>query len=501
MRAPTGPRGRVNTPPIRGHLIGQRAGTGFRPFLPRIALLIAASTIAAGCLSNAEPPADPAPDTSIGGGIDYAEALFLKHDHLDPAEHLDFSMNVTPLAYRQISPPGTAPGAHGLDIHGNLLFVKTNNGFAGFSIYDISEPANPVLVGQYEDASTTSGDRTIEVSGDGKTVFLGSEGSRPGVHAIDISDPANPTFVDWFEIPRFGAHTIFAHETGDGRQLVFAVSVGVQILEYRETGTPLGMKLVPVSRYQTASDQLAKIPGSLVGDGTTYAIRDLYGHDIFVEDDPVTGQTLLYVAFAYEGLRIVDVSSPETPREIASWVPGGEGNPWYVHTVVTTHIDDRRIIIIGSEVFENRHLELPSPVWIVDGTNLANPVELATWTNPADVGSQNILMSAHDFRVEGTTLHLTHYHAGYWALDIADPANPEIIAFHLPAVDPGVRPDNPRADLDMAGIPLSIDVVARNGIAYVADLHTGLHVLQVDPLVAEYGASRDAAGSGEAPEA
>ncbi len=441
-------------------------------------LLTALTLVLAGCTTAPTSDNDASAALPPRTSVDYAEALFLKHDHLDPFEHAGFSFNVTPLAYLQLVPAGQDPGAHAVDIFGDYAFVKTNQAHVGFFIIDIRDPANASVIGSYEDASVPSGDRTLEVSADGKTVFLGSEGSRPGVHAVDISDPTDPTFVDFFELPRFGAHTIYAHATG-GRQFVYAVSFGVQILEYR--ATPAGMKLMPLGRYQTASDQLTKIPGDLVGDGTTYAIRDLYGHDLYVEDDPVTGQTLLYVAFAYEGLRIVDVSTPEAPVEVSRWVPGGEGAPWYVHTIYPTFINDRRILVIGSEVFENRHVDIPSPVWFVDATDLAAPRELTTWTNPAGVGSANLLMSAHDFRIEGTLLYLTHYHGGFFVLDIAIPEAPVVVAFHLTSVEPGHRPDSTlERGLDMGGLPLAFDVGVKDGIAYVADLHTGLHVLRVD---------------------
>lgn len=447
---------------------------------PTVAVLLLTAALA-GCVTDGVGPGG-----IPGIPVDPALAFVVDHDHLDLAEHA-VGWNLTLADWNGIQPKGTPSGAHAVDLNGNMLVVALNaltgEGERGFALFDVSEPAAPKLVHTYIDERATGGDRTVMFSADGKTVFLGAEHSERDevleslILAIDVSDPTAPKQVAQANVPPYGPHTVFAAEA-DGRQFVYVVSFGLQIFEFKGTSFEL------VGRYATAT------PGQLLAneDGVdqteTYAFRDVYAHDVFAWDDPVEGKHVAFVANAYEGLKILDLSEPRAPKELGTWIPDGPDAPSYVHTVTVRMMGDRRIAAVGAETFESRNRDVPSPVWFVDVTDLAAPRLLATYTNPTGAGSNDLLFSAHDMRfdeVDGRTyLWLSNYHGGVWVLQVDDPAAPQAAGFYLPNQDQGWAPPEDCCEgLRMSGVPATFDVVARDGIGYAADMWSGLYTLRL----------------------
>lgn len=447
----------------------------------RFALLLAAAVLA-GCASDDAGSFLPGTDPALPGPEDPLVPPD-GHDHLDPAEHA-LARNAKLVGHDGLVPRGENPGAHALEVVGDYLYVSTSFSLPGLAILDVANPADMKVMSVYEDAKAPGGDRAVAVSADGDFVFLGAEGGSEdaegnGVRIVDATDKAAPQDVGFYPIPYFGAHTVFASEIG-GVQYVYALSGGVHILRF-DRAVPGGPKLVPVGRYATATpEQITKDPGGSPQGRATYALRDAFAHDMFVQVDPVIDRPLMYVAYAYEGLKIVDIGDPSRPTLVASWVPGGEGAPWYVHTVAVTMIGDRRIAVVGSEVFEGRHLEVPSPVWILDVTDLSAPRLLHTWTNPGGHGSDSLFYSAHFLRIEDGRVALSHYHGGMWFLDIRDPDAVETVGYYMPHEDHGFAPpQNCCFGFHLAGIPMTMDVVWKDGVAFAADIFTGVYAVRL----------------------
>ncbi len=440
--------------------------------VPALSLLVALALVA-GCIA----PPDPEATGAVEGPLD---PLLTQHDHWNVTEHA-LSRNASVVAWLPLVSPGKQSGAHSVDVLGDLLVVGTAEGSEanGFVLVDVSDPERPAEVGRWTTTAGLSGDRAVMLSADGKTVFVGGVDA---IFAVDISDPASPKDAGAFANPRFGAHTLFAAEI-DGTQYVYVVGYGLVTLAYDAAADAFEF----LSRYVAATpDGLLDTP--LGGDGVTYAFRDTYGHDVYAEKDPESGAHLAYVAYAYEGLKIVDLSNPRVPVEVGTWRPEDEHAPYYVHTIWMSHKDGRDVAVVGSEVFENRHVTVPSPVWVLDVVDVGAPKLLATWLNPGHKGSDNLLFSAHDLRVtpEGI-VPLAHYHGGVWFLDLRDAAAVEAsgaireLGYAMPDRDNGWRPDGPCCGgFNMGGIPLTFDVLMQGRYAFAADLHTGLYVIRYD---------------------
>jgi hypothetical protein len=434
-------------------------------------------------------PVDPIPEEGEADG----------HDHADPLQHR-FALNASVLAYDDLRRFGWSQevpiGAHVVDLAPDrgLLAVGVNGGHGdegqqGFHLFDVSDPGRLVHLSYYESDQPVGGDRTLAFSGDGDTVFLGYEGdARPGVAAIDVSDPATPREVAFWDDPQgFGSHTISAGSIG-GVEHVFSLAMGVNILRYDSAGFTL------VGKYLTA-DQLAAIDavGMALGDGgagpaQTYALRALYGHDMTFFDDPVTGKPMLFVAYAYEGFKAVDLSVPSAPVLLYRWqAPADTAHKHYVHSVEAARLESGQLlIVVGSETFETENQGIASPIWILDGTLAAgSPVPLAvepthvgTWRNPGGAAAGSLGLSVHFFRLEDGLLYLSHYHGGIWGVDLRTPeaqADPQHFGYVMPLPPNAARPPNDCCiGFDLNGTPMVFDVEVLDGVAYGADIIQGV---------------------------
>ncbi|MHB1260524.1 MAG: LVIVD repeat-containing protein [Thermoplasmatota archaeon] len=431
-------------------------------------------------------PTNPIPEESEADG----------HDHSAPGQHR-FAENASLVAYDDLRRFGWSPeivvGAHAVDLAGDLLAVgvnagETDEGQQGFHLFDVSDPAKLTHLSYYEAPLPVSGDRTIAFSQDGKTVFLGYEGdARPGVAAVDVSDPATPTEVAFWDDPQaFGSHTISSGTIG-GVQYVFSLAMGVNILRFD------GDSFTLVGKYLTA-DQLAALDavGQALGDGgtgpaQTYALRALYGHDMTFFSDPVTGKPILFVAYAYEGFKAVDLTVPSSPTLLFRWMPPADtAHKHYTHSVEAARMESGQLlVVVGSETFEPDNQEIASPIWILDATVAAaglplatEPTHLSTWRNPGGAAAGNLGLSVHFFRIEDGLLYLSHYHGGIWGIDLRTPeaqAAPAAFGYIMPIPPTAIAPPEECCiGFDLDGAPMVFDLEVKDGVVYGADIIQGV---------------------------
>lgn len=447
--------------------------------------LVLVGTAFVGCLGDDAGSGGDGPGATPGGPdaavLERMVASGGDHDHANPAQH-DVAHRTRLADHLPLVDQGPS-GTHALALAGDTLFAaSTLRGDHGFYAIDVSDPSSMQVVGEWHDASAVGGDRAIAATEDGAWVVLGTEGNvsdgEAGVRLFDASDPSDPQQVAFMPLEG-GAHTVDVMAL-DGTVYVFALNYGVQIL--RVADTPTGAQLVKVGHWGYAGPEITDVPDyENPGNYPTWGLRSVYAHDMVPVDDPERGP-LLYVAYAYQGLHVLDISQPSAPELVTRWVPPGEASPWYTHTVDASWIGDRRVVVVGSEVFEDRHAETPSPVWVLDATDLENPELMSTWTNPAGAGSQNLLFSAHFLRIEEGYVHLSHYHGGVWILDVSTPerqADPTVAGAYLPHADTGYRPSTECClGFNLAGIPVTMDAVGDGNVTYAADIQTGVYALE-----------------------
>ena len=201
-----------------------------------------------------------------------------------------------------------------------------------FRLVDITDPTNPVEVSNWgflhdgvppgtplgcdQDALFGHG---AEPSEDGSTVFLSYWDS--GFVAVDVSNPATPQFL--------GRTVYSADADGDGhsssyddqRQLLFTADEDFCKTSGSETEKGWGFLRVYDYADRSAPVQIGqyRTPNS-IGPG------DPGAGDYTIHNPLLVGDTV-YASWYTDGVRVIDVSDPTDPVEVANFVPPAAENP------------------------------------------------------------------------------------------------------------------------------------------------------------------------------
>lgn len=447
-----------------------------------VSLILVVAAALAGCARGNDPTdGTDVVDAFVNSMEGFVDPFLMGHDHADATLH-DLAFHTVELSHHPLGGTNVkSSGAHAMDIRGSWLFVAAYGLVAdvqgGVYIFNIADPENPVLTGQWPMAGNVGGDRSMEATDDANWIVIGTEAIDcanhanpfgPGLYLIDARDKGQPLLSDY--IPSTGIHSVAVQRVGDHDYVV--TGGGTQnILEIN----PDSGKFVP----------MGSIP---------------VGHDMSFFDDPLLGAPLLLVANV-ENLKAYDFSDPSAPEELGSWAPEDVTNH-YVHYVVADIIDGKRILVLESEDWQSE----PSPVWILDATELDAMTLVTTWTNPANApanagqDANSLAFSTHNPRIEDGIVYLAHYHGGVWILDLRTldkVYKPEIMGYFVPHNDNGgYKPQSSSSALPLPTysalcfggftiheLPNVMDVEVKDGVVYAADLHTGVYTLKWDPTV------------------
>ena len=220
-------------------------------------------------------------------------------------------------------------GVHRFDIQGHHAFVSTQwEGFRDniLCILDISDPARPSLTSQWWlPGQHAAGGEPPPSRPDRYWIHLAlARGDRvyaacglDGVHIVDISDLSRPRHVGgmrWTPPYTLPAHTFLpiGHPIRNRR---FAVVTDEDVTDDILEQPPAFMWVlditheaqpIPVATYHVEPDGLA-VPGKRFG-----------AHQPW---EHVREDNLVFLAWFAGGIRVVDVSNPYAPREVAWFVP------------------------------------------------------------------------------------------------------------------------------------------------------------------------------------
>jgi hypothetical protein len=306
----------------------------------------------------------------------------------------------------------------------------------------------------------------------------------PGVMLVSIADPKAPTVSGYYALPVLGAHSVYAGAL-DGRTLVIAAVVNLVaatsnfwFFEVTEQG------LVLLSQYVERAD--------------TAGAPLINGHnDAVVQEHPITGQPLAYLANWHQGVTILDMTDPRLPVRVSNWndspgvansdlVQDGSGN---VHEAIPIPglWGGRHYMIVGQEILDHPGNTPSGLVHIIDTTDPAQPRTVAQWTLPVDVvWDASAVFSTHYVSVHENTVFVAHYHAGVWAVDLSGladgvvdeaDAHPPAIGVYIPAnVSPQPPPDGA-----YDWTPTIMDANALgDGHLVVWDCTSGIYIVEFD---------------------
>jgi hypothetical protein len=420
-------------------------------------------------------------------------------------------------------------------------------------LFDVSDSSKPKFLSWYRGdecegviADVDCG-AFVDLSPDGKRVYISVQqisvvpggspavkpglAAYPGVDVVDISDPTAPSLTQKLPVVSVGGvHTTRSFDVpGKGEYTVsVANSVGAMIHKLDEsTGT-----LTPVGLIEM--DEL---------------------HDTFIQQDPMTGKTLLYIAGGFDsGFYVYDVSDPANPVGLAEWDPTPEcADDWYSHTLDVTTVNGRRIVTLPVELIDffgdqseadqaqgcgklAGNGDFAGPLFIVDATDFsklgaADPVDsesteeasdmkakseatlITTWSNAAGRAGGRLTFSPHNQQIVGNRIYLSAYHAGVTVLDATEafegknvrPKELGVIVPHgddVRPIHPGRGGTTPAFDQFFTSFisfrPIVWDMQFHNGQVLAADMVGGFYALKLtddaNPLTGDAPAGIGTAG-------
>jgi len=218
------------------------------------------------------------------------------------------------------------------EIDGNTVYVV---GVGGFSIFDVTTPSAPTLVGRWQ-PDNHPWERFYSAAAGATHAYCGSR--HNGLHTIDIQNPSNPVLVDiileagiQFEGVLLNGSTLYAARH----------DAGVEIFDVSTPNNPASL--------------------SVLG-GFTNAFK-------FVQ----TGSTV-YVADGTGGIKVLDVSTPTSPSIVGSAATTGAAQD-------VTYRNDLLAVAVGAagvDIFDVTDRD--SPVWMgnYDSSSSAFNIDFST---------------------------------------------------------------------------------------------------------------------------
>ncbi len=176
-------------------------------------------------------------------------------------------------------------GSHNCIVEGDYLYVSGNHGNGGLEIVDISNPAAPVEVGQFQPFYY----HDLDIRND-TVCATGIYGD--GIDLIDVSDKTSPSLISRFNYAGSGSHN--AEFSADGSHVFIGDEIGPSGNHIRafDISDPQNVSLVAELKLDTIS----------------------VVHNSYVMDD-----TLLVMGHYTLGVRIWNVVDPANPFEVAHY--------------------------------------------------------------------------------------------------------------------------------------------------------------------------------------
>ncbi|HEX9816473.1 MAG TPA: hypothetical protein VGB18_05795 [Candidatus Thermoplasmatota archaeon] len=408
-----------------------------RPTPAALVLLLAAF---ARCLEPDATDQTPEPGTTAGGAVQRVQSLLKDVPCDTPYSGTKTTGNLLRIKLTEFDGPS---GPQEIDIRGNLLLAARAG---GFSTVDISDPANPIILGHYGDAG---GMLDVKFSPDNQTALVAS---ARGIDLVDIRNPDDPVQVGQWLVNEPAnpsgaseAHMIYtAHIKGQDWVFVATQSgTGAWIL--RMDGTPDARKLTFVSRTDPSASASP--------------------HDIFVQFDNDLQRWILYTTELL-GWGAFDVTDPANPTFIVV-VPNNE--PSGTHSVQAAKVGERRLVATSTEFGTN-------VMKVFDATDLRAPILIAYWTRQA---GPEVYEHQHNLNIVQGRLYMAHYALGLFVFDLTK----------IPTTPAGVLDLKPVAHYASSqksnpGSPAQggfWDLVVHDGLlyagAYTGDFEVGLHTI------------------------
>ena len=343
-------------------------------------------------------------------------------------------------------------------VENNIVFTA-NGGI--LQTLDISDPSNPVLLGQVATNGVIS-----DVAKSGNYIYL-AEGDS-GLKVIDVSNLGNPIQVSELLLPGsvntlvIDNQTLYVAEGGfDGGQWIG----GMRTLDVTDPFNPQ-----PLGFYDSPGESnFISLVGDYIYINKNFVeiliidISDLNNPSLVSTVDARFGNTylsnnLLYVASkrnSGEGLKIFDVVIPTSPSLVSNTIFSGGAED-------ITVSGNYAFVTNGEYVDGNNWRD--GQIRIFDISDPVNLTEIGFYESPGDVA--HISYANYTLIIsEGVNSNVSTSEegSGLRIIDVTNPALPEPVGFFE---TPGI----------------SVDVVVRNNYAFVLTLYGGISVVNIQDI-------------------
>ena len=381
---------------------------------------------------------------------------------------IDVSDKEAPVEIGHFDTPGEYHEYHDLTVRDGYAYVSDY--LRGLRIIDVSDPSSPSEVGAF--AST---EPTFNLDLDGSYIYLGDDIL---LRIIDISDPTNPVQVaSYYPSVRSdrpgSAPSIQDVDAGEGLAVV-GTSNGIAVLDISNPTAPLELSY---QYLNVGVSNLAVVRNLAPGHGSVLAYFPLSAHGISIFDltNPASPEQLSFYsilsnarsvdltkpyAFVSDmnyGLRVIDISNPWVPLEIADYAVS-HSPPGYSEYLTGVTVQKDRVYLAYASTFQ-------ANLYIIDVSDPKTPLSLGSYWESAYFEDVSVgRRIAGGVRKIYAYLTYEYDNGDVRVLDVSDPASPIVVGF-----------------LETPGWATGI-AVERNKV-YVADRAEGLRILDVtDPF-------------------
>jgi len=328
-----------------------------------------------------------------------------------------------------------------------ILWLAHESAPKNFTGVDVTEPRAPRVVVQTELPHAKVRSNSLDVVGDVMAVAYQTQtpGLTPaGFELFDVGVPEQPRLIAHFDAS--GPHSRGVHALWfvDGEFVHMASGAEdfqpthpnddqfYRIVDVRKPDRP-----VEVGRWW--------LPGTREGDSVPPPQRldPKFDAGFRAHNTNVFPQRpdRAYVGYIDGGAVILDISDKGHPNLVGRWQNSPPFNG-FTHTVLP--LFDRDLLVVSDECVKDDGFDWPKLVWVVDAREETNPVPISTLpTAPHNVfahrggrfGAHNLhenLPVPTSWRSEQMVIG-TFFNAGVRAYDIANPYQPQEVAYFVPA--------------------------------------------------------------------
>ncbi|MBA3537193.1 MAG: hypothetical protein H0T84_11385 [Tatlockia sp.] len=230
---------------------------------------------------------------------------------------IDVSNPATPVLCGFVTGFGVA--VQDVDVHGKVVYELSTSFGSGISVVDFSNPRLPILIGSAVNQRIIGG--TIRFFRSGSIGYLAN---LEGFEILDLSNPINPLYLGQYTLE--GANG-FHITVSENIAYLGAGPAGLHVVDVSNLATPvlLGIYSVPNGAYAVATRGNFVYVGD--GAGNMHIINtQLWISRFKMLEAPIqvaTANKYTYVADAKNTLHVIDYRNPLNPKEIATYMLSG----------------------------------------------------------------------------------------------------------------------------------------------------------------------------------